>query len=107
VVFPRTFFWRTRAIVYVWSDKLAEGTAIRNPYTSNAFIVAAEAGQENVGKWVYEERNYYEDYRRLFGEEPPKLGAVAVMTDTDDTGGEATAWYGDIILAQAHPQKAP
>jgi hypothetical protein len=107
VVFPGTFFWRTRAIVYVWSDKLAEGTAIRNPYTSNAVIVAAEAGRENAGKWVHEERNYYEDYRRLFGEYPPKLGAVAVMTDTDDTSDEATAWYGDIILSRAHPQMPP
>jgi len=48
---------------------------------------------------VSEERNIYEDYKRAFGEEPPQFGGVAVMTDTDDTGDEVTAWYGDITLA--------
>ncbi|MGE3551129.1 MAG: DUF3047 domain-containing protein [Geobacter sp.] len=29
-------------------------------------------------------------------------GAVAIMTDTDNTGAEATAWYGDITLSTTH-----
>ena len=37
-----------------------------------------------------------EDYRRAFGEDPPRIGAVAIMTDTDNTGEEAVAWYGAI-----------
>jgi hypothetical protein len=61
-------------------------------------MVAVESGDEKAGTWVTEERNVYEDYRRLFGEEPPMIGAVALMTDTDNTGGEATAYYGDITL---------
>jgi hypothetical protein len=107
VVFPGTFFWQTKAIVYVWSGKLAEGAALRNPYTSNAVIVPVESGQERVGKWVNEERNYHEDFRRFFRENPPRTGAVAVMTDTDDTGEETTAWYGDIVLVQRGSQKTP
>ncbi|HTG82237.1 MAG TPA: DUF3047 domain-containing protein, partial [Geobacteraceae bacterium] len=54
---------------------------------------------EKVGTWVCEERNVLEDYRRVFGKDPPQIGAVAVMTDTDDTRDEVTAWYGDIILS--------
>ncbi|MBE2889621.1 DUF3047 domain-containing protein, partial [Geobacter anodireducens] len=53
-----------------------------------------------AGKWLSEERNVYEDYVRLFGEEPPRAEGVALMTDSDNTGGEATAWYGDIVLAE-------
>ncbi len=102
-----TFFWRTKAIVYVWSSKLAKGAAVRNPYTSNAIIVAVESGRERIGTWVREKRNYYEDYRRFFREEPPRLGAVAVMTDTDDTHDEATAWYGDIFLTRGLSQQTP
>jgi hypothetical protein len=56
-------------------------------------------GEEKGGSWVSEERNIHEDYKRAFGEEPTQLGAVAVMTDTDDTKDEVTAWYGDISLA--------
>lgn len=40
-------------------------------------------------------------YTVFFGEEPPKIGAVAVMTDTDDTRDEVAAWYGDIFLESA------
>ncbi len=100
VVFPRTFFWQTRALNYVWAARLPKNAVVRSPYTGNAAIVAAESGEGKAGTWVSEERNVYEDYRRAFGEEPPRIGAVAVMTDTDDTRDEVTAWYGDISLAE-------
>jgi hypothetical protein len=101
VVFPRTFFWQTKAINYVWAAKLPKGNSVPSPYTAKAVIIAVESGDEKAGQWVSEERNYYEDYKRLFDEEPPKLGAVAIMTDTDDTGDEVTAYYGDIFLESA------
>ena len=98
VLFPRTFFWRMRAINYVWAAKMPKGSEAPSPYTKNSVIVAVESGDEGAGKWVSEERNIYEDYKRIYGEEPPLLGGVAIMTDTDDTQDEATAWYGDITL---------
>jgi hypothetical protein len=98
VVFPRTFFWRTRAINYIWANQIQKGESLPNAFTSNAMMVAVESGDEKAGTWVTEERNLYEDYRRLFGQEPPPIGAVALMTDTDNTGGDAIAYYGDITL---------
>ena len=99
VVFPSALFWRTKAINYVWASRLPKNSAVPSPYTGNAFILAVESREERVGTWISEERNIYEDYKRLFGEEPPRIGAVAIMTDTDDTKDEITAWYGDISLA--------
>ena len=98
VVFPGSFLWQMRAINYVWSAKMPKGSETPSPNTSNSVIVAVESGSEKAGKWVFEERNIYEDYKRIFGEEPPLLGGIAIMTDTDDTHDEATAWYGDITL---------
>jgi Protein of unknown function (DUF3047) len=98
VVFPRTF-WRMRAVTYAWSAKAPKESVHPSPYTSNAMIIAVESGGEKVGQWVNEERNIAEDYRKLFGEEPPEIGAIAVMTDTDDTHEEVTAFYGDISLS--------
>jgi hypothetical protein len=98
VVFPRTFIWRMRAINYVWAAKMPKESEAPSPYTKNSVIIAVESGDEKAGKWVSEERNVYEDYKRIFGEEPPPMGGVAIMTDTDDTQDEATAWYGDITL---------
>lgn len=100
VVFPRTFFWQTRAINYIWANRLPRGSSAPNVYApKNVRMIAVESGAANAGKWIHEERNVYEDYLKLFGEEPPRAGAVALMTDTDNTGEDAIAWYGDITLA--------
>lgn len=101
VVFPNVLFWRTRAVNYIWANRLPVGRSLPNAYTSNAVMVAVESGNDRAGTWVREERNLYEDYRTLFGREPPEIGAVAIMTDTDNTGGEAVAWYGDITIGPA------
>ncbi len=76
-----------------------------SPYTSNSIDVAVESGDDEVGSWVTEEQNIYEDYRKFFGEEPPALGAMAMMTDTDDSQDEATAFYGDITLVSSRQQQ--
>ena len=47
-----------------------------------------------------EERNVYEDYRRAFGKEPPRVSGVAIMTDTDNTQERAAAYYGDLTFAK-------
>jgi len=101
IVFPRTLFWKTKAINYIWANRLPQGKSLPNAFTSNAVMVAVESGNGKAGTWVTEERNVYEDYRALFGEDPPPIGAVALMTDTDNTGGEAEAYYGDIVLGPA------
>jgi hypothetical protein len=56
------------------------------------------SGPAEVGQWLTEERDLYEDYLRLFGQEPPRIAGIAVMTDTDNTGESAVAYYDDIVL---------
>ena len=98
VIFPHWFFPKTRTISYIWGNKLAQGASLPSPYTGNAQMVAVESGTEKVGEWIRERRNVLEDYRRLFREEPPKVGAIAIMTDTDNTGASAEAWYDDLQI---------
>jgi len=99
VVFPGLFFWQTKAINYVWSSRIPKGESFPNPFTSNAMMVVVESGPVKAGTWIVEQRDILADYRHLFGGEPRQIGAVAFMTDTDNTGGEATAWYGDISIS--------
>ena len=100
VVFPHWFFPKTRTISYIWGNKLARGTVLPSPYTGNAQMVAVESGTEKVGEWLTEERNVLEDYRKFFGAEPPAVGAIAIMTDTDNTGTSAEAWYDDLQIGK-------
>ena len=98
VVFPGRFFWQTRAINYIWANRLPKGESIPNPFTSNTMMLAVESGPEKAGLWLNEERDILTDYRRLFGSEPREIGAIAIMTDSDNTGNEASAWYGEISI---------
>jgi hypothetical protein len=61
-------------------------------------MIAVQSGPSLVGQWLEEKRNRLEDYRKCFGEDSPKAGAVAIMTHTDNTGERAMAWYGPIRL---------
>jgi hypothetical protein len=99
MVFPAFFFWNTQGISYIWANKLTQGEAVPNAFAGQVMMLAVESGPQKAGQWLSEERNVYEDYKRLFGEEPPPLGAVAIMTDTDNTKAKAVAYYGDITLS--------
>jgi hypothetical protein len=83
---------------YVWCSKAPVGVVVPNPYTERSIMIVLESGQEKLGTWVSEERDVYEDYRKAFKDEPPMISGVAIMTDTDNTGESATAYYGDILL---------
>jgi hypothetical protein len=85
-------------INYIWDNRLPVGSALDNAYSDRAKMIVVESGAARVGQWVAEARDLHADYVRLFGAEPPPIAGVAVMTDTDDTGERAVAYYGDIAL---------
>jgi hypothetical protein len=86
------------ALNYIWNSHAAKGTIVPNPYTERAMMFIVESGAMDVNRWVTEERNVYEDYKAAFGAEPSLISGVAIMTDTDNTGESATAFYGDIVF---------
>lgn len=101
VFFPRGFFSNKRAVCYVWANRLPRGEHAVSPFTPDIFNVAVDSGEELAGHWTFHQRNIHDDYRRLFGEEPPRIGAVALMTDSDNTGESAVGYYGDISLVRS------
>ncbi len=86
------------AINYIWESQSPVGTMVPNPYTDRVRMIVVESGRDNVGRWMTESRNIYDDYRAAFGEDPPMISGVAVMTDTDNTHESAVAWFGDIVF---------
>ncbi|MEG3617559.1 DUF3047 domain-containing protein [Magnetovibrio sp. PR-2] len=98
VVSTGPFFWQTRAISYVWSGSRPVGDVWPNAYTDKATMVAMQSGNARAGQWVLETRNVLADVQRFVGEDMTTVDAVALMSDTDDSGLSATAYYGDIFL---------
>ncbi len=89
------------ALNYIWDGQSPVGTVVDNAFTDFAKMIVVESGPKRVGTWVEEERNVYEDYRLAFGEEPPAINGVAIMSDTDNTNERAVAYYGDIVFVRA------
>ncbi len=90
----------TRALNYVWASRVDPDTILPNAFTDWVQMIPVESGSTKVGTWVRERRDIRVDYRRAFGESPPPIDGVAIMTDTDNTGEAATAYYGDIVARQ-------
>lgn len=98
-------FWRTTTLVYVWADGDAPDDSWANPFTAQARMFAVRRG--GGARWYQERRDLEADYREAFGKAPPPIVAVAVMTDTDQTGTRARARYADIRLLPRAAATAP
>ena len=102
VVFPRWPAPRTGSDVlgYVWDTRAPVGTRQVNRRAGNVRVIVVESGASRLDTWLTQRRNVVEDYVAMFGRQPPRVGKVAVMIDTDDTRGEAEALIGDLVFSR-------
>ncbi|XKE44739.1 DUF3047 domain-containing protein [Halomonas organivorans] len=100
--------WQVESVNYVWSSTQPAGTDWPNAFTDRAHLLALRGGADRVGEWVAEVRDIRADYRRLFGSRPDHVDGLALMTDGDNAGGDARAWYGTLFLSSSPtPPRCP
>lgn len=83
-------------LMYVWCNTRPAESIIHNPRTSRIRKLVMESGTGRLNQWLDYERDVRADYVKVFGEQPGALIAVGIMTDTDNTRGQAQAWYGTL-----------
>ncbi len=88
----------TAAIAYVWGTAQDVGESGPNPYTDRVRMLVLDSGDAHAGQWRSVERDLAADFERLFGEPAPPVTGLALGADTDNTGGQVTAWFGDLEL---------
>lgn len=98
-------FWNNKALNYVWSSTSPVGKVWPNAYTfgganGNMTMISVKDASHNTGTWYSEKRNIREDLKLQFNEDIRYLDGVAVMSDSDDSKGEVTAYYGDIYFSK-------
>lgn len=96
----------TAALNYIWDNRHPVGTIQASTYSDRSRMIVMRSGGAQAGLWLTETRDLAADFRAAFGEEPPDAVAVAIATDTDNTGESATAWYGDIEFLPATAEGA-
>jgi hypothetical protein len=101
VVFPGSSFFSTNVIEYIWDEKLPTGSLASSPFSGRVklFVIrSGKAPKENEG-WVQETRDLYKDYKMIYGKEPDKeLGAIAFMSDSDNTQTASEAHLKEITF---------
>jgi len=99
VVWPRfPAMLRSRLIGYIWDPAHAAGSIVKSQKTSTVSFVVARSGPQGLGEWSIERHDVAADYRRIYGEAPPKPGAVALSIDTNNTHASAVTRFGRISL---------
>lgn len=78
---------------YIIESRKQENEIYNNPFDpDNSKIIIKRAGGSAKGVWFEEEADIIEDFKRAFGFDPPKDAYIAIMSDTDNTQEEATAY---------------
>lgn len=106
VIFPK---WpavvNSRVLGYIWDTTAPAGAFIPSTKSSNTRYVVIRSGPEGLGRWFTEQRNVYEDYKKSFNEEPPPVGRVSVMIDSDDMSTTAESYFSDIYFSKTAEQR--
>ncbi len=89
-----------KSLKYIWSETLPVGTIIKS---KGQYIVVLRSGKQDLGKWVWEEVNAYEDYRQLFGGDPRSVDLLGLLTDSNNTKSFVKADYDDITFIIPRP----
>lgn len=76
---------------YVWASAEETPDVYPNPFTDRARMIPLRRGAAHIGEWVEESVHIVEDYRRAFGEDPPRVARLAIMNDSDNTGEAAVS----------------
>jgi hypothetical protein len=100
VTFPRfPAAVRSRIIGYIWDSNAPAGATFPSAKVGNVTYVVVRSGTADLGKWMTETRNVYDDYKRIYGEEPKEaVGAVSLSTNSQNTASRAEALFGEILF---------
>jgi len=88
----------SRVIGYVWDTTTPAGTVCKSEKSSMVTYMILRSGPAELGKWVVEQRNVVEDYRKIYGEAPDTPDAISIAIDSDDVKGSAEAFFGPVLF---------
>jgi hypothetical protein len=60
--------------------------------------IVLRSGYSETGKWITETRNAYEDYRKLFGHEPPRVAGIRIQINSQHTETSGESFFADVMF---------
>lgn len=84
------------ALCYVWGTAQAAGESAWNAYTDRVRMIVVDSGDGHAQQWRSIARDVAADFRAAFGAPVPRIFAIALAADTDNTGERSEARFGDV-----------
>ncbi len=88
-----------RAINYVFSSNSEVGANWPSPYTKKSIDNVLASTKNNLNEWVIVKANVKEDFKKFHGLDVDELDGLAIMSDTDNSGMKAVAYYQNIYFS--------
>lgn len=93
-------FTKRKLLVYVWSSTaplnlIGEMTA---PFFMTIKAMVIRTGPAELGKWLTETRNVYEDYKKLYGDgdKKPVVAGMRIQINSQHTESSAESYFADV-----------
>lgn len=93
-------FTKTKAIVYIWDTSAPQGlmeSTSPAPFMT-VKVVVVRSGPSELGKWITETRNVYEDYKKFYGEDPPVVSGMRLQINSQHTETSGESWFADVVF---------
>ena len=93
-------FSKTKAIVYIWDTTAPAGLMEDTspvPFMT-VKVVVMRSGPAELGKWITEARNVYDDFKKLYGSEPPAVNGIRLQSNSQHTGTSGESYFADVTF---------
>lgn len=91
----------TRSVGYIWDSQAPVGLSGTSTAYRKMKYVVLQSGPVKLNQWICEARNVYDDYLKLFQEEPPAVGGGMLYINTQHSKGSAEISYADIFFSSS------
>jgi hypothetical protein len=93
-------FANSNVISYIWDTNAPEGVVEDTwvPPFLDIKTVVVRSGNDDAGRWLTESRNAYEDYVKLFGQEPPKIAGIRIQINSQHTDTSGESYFAEVVF---------
>ena len=106
IVFGK-FKLTAKIVGYLWENNAPQFITGVSPAWNKTRLIVLQSGPQKLGEWIWEKRNIYEDYKTLFGKEPPKANLVSIYINSQHTKSRAESYFGEIYFSKKQETAIP
>ncbi len=96
----------SRSLEIIWGNELAAG---ETKFIGGFPHYVANGGNDDLRRWQEEEVNLSQLYQQFWPEADPavRITDIALFCDSDETGDDSIAWFGQVSVKQIIPGPVP